>query len=268
FLGIQLLSTYLVPFDYITFAFFVWNIAATGLVSVFWKGPLWLQQVYMVFMSTLMALSLSSISAITSWILLSLLAVWDLIAVLCPYGPLKLLIESSQKNNRNIPALLYTESVHGSTAPLAPPADEVVRTNGTSTPSPNPPLIEDDDDEPAQSGMKLGLGDFVFYSVLAPSHIPTMTALLDWISTVTVVVAVVTGLNFTIFLLVLFQKALPALPISIVFGLLFYFVSFLTLVPLVNELMYLPPRLNVTPVTGPGSALWVGQNGGAGMVYL
>ena len=32
----------------------------------------------------------------------------DLIAVLCPFGPLKILIESSRNENREIPGLLYS----------------------------------------------------------------------------------------------------------------------------------------------------------------
>ncbi|KAJ3122180.1 Presenilin-2 [Physocladia obscura] len=312
-LATSLLSTYRVPLDYITFIFFLWNLAGVGMVSIFWKGPLLLQQWYM-------ALSLSSLPAITSWILLSLLAVWDLIAVLCPCGPLRLLIEYSQQNNREIPALLYSA---GPTMLMASPPSfqqgkncsieentdflQAIGTEREESILTTDPLLdsslalnpaknqshniygvaaseccidsatvaignlgndmpgsqqirvavaqqqqlntEGDGDDGSSSGMKLGL------------------ALLDWVSTMTVVVAVITGLNVTIFLLVLFQKALPALPISIAFGLLFYFSSFLALVPLVNVLTNIPDRLNMTTATS-GSALWAGQNGGAGLIFL
>ena len=93
------------------------------------------------------------------------------------------------------------------------------------------------------------------------------TALFDWITTATTLVAVLTGLNSTIFLLILYQRALPALPISIAFGLLFYFTSSITLVPFLNLQLNWPARISGFGVDA-GDALWVGRSGGAGMVYI
>ncbi|KAJ1566876.1 hypothetical protein HK405_008063, partial [Cladochytrium tenue] len=90
--------------------------------------------------------------------------------------------------------------------------------------------------------------------------------LFDWVTTITCVIAVLTGLNMTIFLLVIWQRALPALPISIAFGLLFYFVASITVVPFLNEQLNLPARIAVAQDAA--SALWVGKSGGGGMVYI
>ncbi|CAJ0759057.1 14049_t:CDS:2 [Entrophospora sp. SA101] len=58
----------------------------------------------------------------------------------------------------------------------------------------------------------------------------------DWITTITCSVAVLTGLNTTIFLLSIYKKALPALPISITFGMIFFFVGKFVLVPYLQNL--------------------------------
>lgn len=80
--------------------------------------------------------------------------------------------------------------------------------------------------------LKLGLGDFVFYSLLVAvaSRRGAMTAVVSF-------VAILTGLCATLFLVTVYRKALPALPISIVLGGLFYVLTAATIQPFVDELL-------------------------------
>ncbi|KAF9185513.1 hypothetical protein BGZ51_002635 [Haplosporangium sp. Z 767] len=328
---LNLIQVLRIPLDYLTMSFALWNFSVAGLVSVFWKGPMWLQQVYLTFMSSLMAFSLTGLAEWTTWMLLALLVVW----------------ESSRNQNQEVPALLYTvnaiwfmasppnsmieraaNKARGDTESeeLTPESDQPSRgnfngghsratgrdggisvsssrnsgldasfvvTGGMSRNSSTMALVSninpdgaedrdniemrerirtggsrtnprsdvnnqgdgvrrtvstrqagrdghgqdqhteddhhhdgDDDDDDDGGGLKLGLGDFVFYSVLI-----ARAAMFDWVTTMCCTVAVLTGMNATIFLLAIYQKALPALPISICFGMLFYFATRFALVP-------------------------------------
>lgn len=60
----NLIEVFFIPMDYITMVFALWNFAVVGLVSIFWKGPLWLQQGYLTIMSSLMV---SSIFYLALW---------------------------------------------------------------------------------------------------------------------------------------------------------------------------------------------------------
>ena len=89
---------------------------------------------------------------------------------------------------------------------------------------------EEEEDEEDRS-IKLGLGDFVFYSVLV-----SRAALYDVSTMAACFVSVLMGLGGTLFLLGLFKKALPALPISIFLGVAAYFMTRLVVTPLIIEL--------------------------------
>ncbi|ORZ37352.1 Presenilin-domain-containing protein [Catenaria anguillulae PL171] len=289
--------------DYITLTFALYNFALVGIVAIFWRAPRTVQQVYLVLMSSLMAFALTGLQEWTTWILLGLLVIWDLFAVLSPYGPLRHLLNTVKEKNQNIEMLVYSvggivwfmSSVPGGGPPerrrgsmskslladqplgvlSSQPAasddtlsggsqERLVSATGVQSRSEGVPMArnrvspsaaeqgtavadvdrgrdgsangqehdaeeEDEEDDDDESGLKLGLGDFVFYSVLA-----ARAAMSDWITTITCIVAVTTGMTMTIFLLAIFRKALPALPISITFGILFYIVSAVTLRELVT----------------------------------
>jgi len=79
----------------------------------------------------------------------------------------------------------------------------------------------------AANSIKLGLGDFVFYSVLVGR-----AAMYDVITVVAAFIGIITGLLGTLVLLGVFKKALPALPISIFFGIVFFFMARYLFVPM------------------------------------
>lgn len=77
--------------------------------------------------------------------------------------------------------------------------------------------------------IKLGLGDFVFYSVLVGRASMRSAA-----ATLACALAVLAGLCATLALLPILQKVLPALPISIAAGTGFYFTTAALLVPMAS----------------------------------
>ncbi|XP_070395534.1 presenilin-1-like [Dermacentor albipictus] len=89
---------------------------------------------------------------------------------------------------------------------------------------------ESGDVMPGNQGMKMGLGDFIFYSVLVGKASRHGTAL----TVVACYVAVIVGILLTLSLLVYFQKPLPALPFSIGLGIAAYFSSFYLAEPFID----------------------------------
>ncbi|XP_054011145.1 presenilin-1 [Hylaeus anthracinus] len=294
----QVLKAYNIPMDLFTLGIILWNFGVVGMICIHWQGPLQLQQAYLIFISALMALVfIKYLPEWTSWVVLGVISIWDLIAVLTPKGPLRILVETAQERNESIfPALIYSstvmytatmtyagyvqaatmtgsDSATGDNAACSMP-DQADNQNNPASGDPEeggftPEWVESHGDRVArraqevrentssltessrqpdsrvvqesrrqvafveeERGVKLGLGDFIFYSVL----VGKASSYGDWNTTLACFVAILIGLCLTLLLLAIFKKALPALPISITFGLTFYFATRVIVAPFADSL--------------------------------
>jgi len=190
-----------IPMDYLTYTFLLWNFAVVGILAIFWHGATKINQAYLVIISGLLAIFFTRLPEWTTFAILAVIAIYDIVAVLSPCGPLKMLVETAQQRQEPIPALLYSASVFTMMADREPEEPE-------TRPS-------------KRKGVKLGLGDFIFYSVL----IGRAALEPDMLTVCSVFIGIITGLFLTLLLLAIFRKALPALPISIALGIMFYLLS-------------------------------------------
>ncbi len=255
-----------VPWDWPSLIFIMWNFALVGVISVFWQRgvPRVVTQGYLVCVSVVMAWILSKLPEWTVWALLVALALYDLCAVLTPCGPLKALVNLAQERRDPLPGLLYEanvdedeeevgEEARGRQAPggaAAGPTPQRGKEGAFVTVSPiaaaggggdgatasvnaagaaaaaeeGAAAAEEEAAEPRS--IKLGLGDFVFYSVLV-----SRAAQFDASSLAACFVTVLLGLAGTLALLSVYRKALPALPISVLAGVLVYVLTRFSIAP-------------------------------------
>lgn len=319
---LSIIQQFSIPVDALTYFVLLFNFTIVGVLSLFSGGvPILLRQGYMVCMGIIVAAWFTKLPEWTTWALLLALAVYDLVAVLAPGGPLKLLVELASSRDEELPALVYEarptvsenernrrsglrfllggvsdsgsvelqvvsrNNVDGRENHGIPEyaavnvgnfgnemheksCDEVERlplvghsrdgfsSSGSSSNysavvnRENEIVVEDemsplvdmsllgnnrqqasdslDNSLVIDRGIRLGLGDFIFYSVLVGR-----AAMYDLMTVYACYLAVISGLGCTLILLSVSHRALPALPISITLGVLFYFLTRLLMEPFV-----------------------------------
>ncbi|XP_020218794.1 presenilin-like protein At1g08700 [Cajanus cajan] len=277
---LSLLQRFSIPLDALTSLLLLLNFTVVGVLSVFSAAvPILLRQFYMVCLGIIVAAWFTKLPEWTTWALLVALALYDLVAVLAPGGPLKLLVDLASSRDEELPALVYearptvsarnpaalgflvagvSDSESSRIELQVVSRDNVIRNSssdndddddggdeengGRGDEGERSPLVggmsgvgegEEEDDGVrrevlGERGIKLGLGDFVFYSVLVGR-----AAMYDLMTVYACYLAIISGLGCTLILLSVCRKALPALPISITLGVLFYFLTRLLMEPFI-----------------------------------
>ncbi|VVA90540.1 unnamed protein product [Arabis nemorensis] len=331
---LSIIQHFSVPVDSITCFILLFNFTILGTLSVFSGGmPILLRQCYMVVMGIVVAAWFTKLPEWTTWFILVALALYDLVAVLAPGGPLKLLVELASTRDEELPAMVYEArptvssyqgrnrgsslralvgggggvsdsgsvelqavrnhdaNQHGRENPHNLDYNAVAvrdidnvdgNANGNRDSVDRSPLVgnpreghfassissehstavgiresretvadeemsplvelmgwgdieeeprgfeESDNVENLKRGIKLGLGDFIFYSVLVGR-----AAMYDLMTVYACYLAIISGLGCTLILLSVYNRALPALPISIMLGVVFYFLTRLLMEPFV-----------------------------------
>ncbi|KAK2545025.1 Psen2 [Columba livia] len=297
----EVLKTYNVAMDYPTLILVIWNFGAVGMICIHWKGPLQLQQAYLIMISALMALVfIKYLPEWSAWVILGAISIYGFVygyqeimdfgmsykfqenlqnevagrsdgcslsqgatenagrnctgkkrahfsciniflcydmdswngkarhsskkikstGVGCRFACMSL--SSTEHYPMEIMCVFETESKsEDGRENHRSPSHADSQMSERRSPVPTRPITSFEELEEEERGVKLGLGDFIFYSVLVGKAAATASG--DWNTTLACFVAILIGLCLTLLLLAVFKKALPALPISITFGLIFYF---------------------------------------------
>ncbi|GAX14577.1 presenilin 2 [Fistulifera solaris] len=142
------IERYSLKIDRASYAITIYNFALVGTISLFFgRGiPAYISQCYLIAISVIVAWQLSHFDPWTAWVLLILLALYDLFAVLSPCGPLKALVNlMSQSDAPHLPGLLYEANLkvgqqqqqqqqtqaQTQTQQLAPVSDHIAKSTST-----------------------------------------------------------------------------------------------------------------------------------------
>ena len=237
------------PIDWITVTLYVYNSLTVALLSMFWVSPNVIKQSVTIYQCVIMILYVLKIAPEwIAWALLPLLAVWDMIAVLLPFGPLYLLISLFQKRKLEVPSMMiYTTGlwlrdtntnalVEKTSFALFSPwslMNLIFISKPTLEYLSEPETTTDETEYLNRSSNRssttkrrtrksmLGLGDFIFYSILLAKTV--FTSECNLFAIIIVYLSIVMGMLATTIILVMIHRPLPALPFSLLIGLAIFF---------------------------------------------
>ncbi|KAL0213816.1 hypothetical protein P9112_006000 [Eukaryota sp. TZLM1-RC] len=179
--------------DYISFVIIIVNISVLGITAIFFvKNPNNLiTHASLIVLVTLAAHFMSNLPVWTLWMFVVLISLYDLYAVLHTSGPLRALTSPER----------CTSSAQNTTSSGENAVDFSVLVYSTES-------------------QELGLGDFLIYALLASLAFKS-----GFFVAILVISAIAMGLILTLGLLYLYERTLPALPISIGLGCLVFVLS-------------------------------------------
>ncbi|EGT32656.1 CBN-HOP-1 protein [Caenorhabditis brenneri] len=228
-----------IPLSLPTAIFLVFQFGGLGVISIHWKTHKRLHQFYLVMLAALTSIFLLNfLPDWTVWLAISAISIWDLIAVCTPCGPLKLLLKTARKRgDEHFPATLYTTSSYVDT----PATMRSNNTEMTEFPSSSNPELQSLVTTPevaqrtreireVEGKIRLGMGDFVFYSLMLGNTVQTC----PMTTSVACFVSNLVGLTITIPVVSLSQSPLPALPFPLAMAAMFYFSSHIALTPFID----------------------------------
>jgi presenilin 1 len=237
--------------DWLTIIFYVYNILTIAILSMFWFSPDIIKQIVTIYQCIIMVLYVLKIAPEwIAWALLPLLAIWDMIAVLLPFGPLYLLINLFQKRKLEVPPMMiYTTALwfrnqNMNTKKLRIKKNVVLSEQWSSLnllfmsnnilyyfykqEKSSNIIINNNASSNKQFSKKrqtrksmLGLGDFIFYSILLAKTV--FTSECNLFAIIIVYLCIIMGMLATTIILVILHRPLPALPFSLLIGLLVFF---------------------------------------------
>jgi len=211
----------------LAFSLLLHNFAALGVAAIYAPDLFGLDSLvtrsYQIVIATLVAWHLAAYPPVTTWVSLLALATYDFFAVLAPCGPLNVLVGLMVRRRETLPGILYE-------VPAPRDEEQAAPAQQPASQQPPPPTDDDDGDDgepPGQGNIKVGLGDFIFYSVLVSAAAKDSFA-----AAFAAMLACLVGLAATLALVAAHQSALPALPISIVLGVAATFTTDAFLLPM------------------------------------